>query len=165
MTTWFTSDTHFDHKSIITLCNRPFNNVEEMNQTLILNWNKSVKPEDEIYHLGDVCWSKDASPLLSQLNGKKHLIIGNHDSKAIQGASEWTSVHQYKELKIEGTHVVLFHYPIREWAGFYRGSIHLYGHVHGSIEPYENAYDVGVDVCNFAPVDLHSLLKEKITPS
>ena len=50
---FFTSDTHFNHKAIISYCSRPFESVEEMNDRLIDNWNQVVKPSDTVYHLGD----------------------------------------------------------------------------------------------------------------
>ena len=50
---WFTSDTHFFHNNIIDYCKRPFVNAEEMNEYIIKQWNSVVKPQDEVYHLGD----------------------------------------------------------------------------------------------------------------
>lgn len=53
--TFFTSDTHFNHANIIRLCDRPFKNIEQMNETLIANWNQVIRPDDTIFHLGDFC--------------------------------------------------------------------------------------------------------------
>jgi calcineurin-like phosphoesterase family protein len=58
-TIWFTSDTHFSHNNIIRYCNRPFSNVEEMDEVLINNWNNKVKQNDDVYHLGDIIFSRD----------------------------------------------------------------------------------------------------------
>jgi len=81
MTTWFTSDTHFGHKRIIELSNRPFDSVENMNEQLVENWNYFVKPEDTVYHLGDVALGSFLESLayVGRLNGIKHLVVGNHD--------------------------------------------------------------------------------------
>lgn len=81
MMRWFTSDTHFGHKRIIELCNRPFADVEEMNEAVVNNWNSVVAHDDEVYHLGDVAlgpWVEWDS-ILTRLNGYKILVIGNHD--------------------------------------------------------------------------------------
>ena len=75
---YFTSDHHFGHENIIKFCDRPFRSVEEMDQTLIERWNEKVKPEDEVYHLGDFSLAKDpqrVSDILDSLKGTKYLII------------------------------------------------------------------------------------------
>lgn len=84
--TFFTSDTHFNHANIIRFCNRPFNDVEQMNETLIANWNRVVQPEDTVFHLGDFCLggSVEWTKILNRLNGKIYLILGNHDIKNIR---------------------------------------------------------------------------------
>lgn len=81
MNTWIASDTHFGHKRIIELANRPFASVEEMDAELIRRWNVKVAPNDLVFHLGDVflCGAKRAAEIASQLNGRKILIRGNHD--------------------------------------------------------------------------------------
>jgi calcineurin-like phosphoesterase family protein len=77
---WFTSDTHFSHRNTMRYCGRPFLTVESCDKVMIERWNKLVAPEDTVYHLGDV--SMHTAPIkriLPQLNGRKILIIGNHD--------------------------------------------------------------------------------------
>lgn len=78
---FFISDTHFGHANIIRFCDRPFGSVEEMNETLIHNWNNVVGEDDTVYHLGDVALGKWAEwdGILSQLNGYKVLVVGNHE--------------------------------------------------------------------------------------
>ena len=83
---WFTSDTHFFHENIIFLNNRPYKSVQEMNEDLIHKWNTVVGLNDIVYHLGDVgmkCSPERLNLLLKRLNGKIHLIKGNHDKAAI----------------------------------------------------------------------------------
>lgn len=84
---WFTADQHFWHSRIIKHANRPFDSVEEMNKTLIDNWNDCVKPTDTVYVLGDMFWCgrKKAEPIVKSLLGKKILVKGNHDS----GTKRW----------------------------------------------------------------------------
>ena len=84
--TFFTSDTHFNHANIISFCNRPFKDVEQMNEVMIANWNHVIGKDDSVFHLGDFClggaaeWTK----ILDRLNGKIYLIMGNHDLKNIR---------------------------------------------------------------------------------
>ena len=81
MNVFFTSDLHFFHKNIIRFDNRPFTSVEEMNETLIRNWNRKVKKDDLVYILGDISWGNDEETcaIFARLNGRKVLIKGNHD--------------------------------------------------------------------------------------
>lgn len=111
---FFTSDTHFGHKNIIEYCQRPFKTVDEMNQVLIDNWNAVVKPEDTIYHLGDVAFLKQeaAYKIIQQLNGNKILIRGNHDKGAgAMNAMGFPEVHDKLQIEINGQKLWLSHYP------------------------------------------------------
>jgi calcineurin-like phosphoesterase family protein len=78
---WFTSDLHFGHKNIIKYSNRPFDDVNHMNEVLISNFNSIISPNDQVIFVGDVCMGvrSETLPLLSRLNGIKFLIPGNHD--------------------------------------------------------------------------------------
>lgn len=78
--TFFTSDTHFGHANIIRLCNRPFEDVNEMNEKLIENWNKVVPENGTVFHLGDFAFGGSGlwNKVLDQLNGQIYLIMGNH---------------------------------------------------------------------------------------
>jgi len=83
---FFIADMHLGHANIIKHCDRPFSSVEEMDEHLISAWNKSVRPNDSVYILGDLIFRSTASPdsYLSRLRGKKHLILGNHDKDWIR---------------------------------------------------------------------------------
>lgn len=78
---WVTSDTHFGHKAIIKYCNRPFKDAKTMDRTMIKRWNRVVQPKDTVYHLGDfgLTSKKRKIKIFNKLNGKKILILGNHD--------------------------------------------------------------------------------------
>lgn len=124
---YFSSDTHFDHKNIITYCPmRPWKTVEEMNEGLIANWNAVVKPEDIVYFLGDFSLSFTAvEKYTKRLNGTKHLYAGNHDKcwgkrgtlKRVEDylSAGWASVqlHGFIELNIKNQRqeVLLGHLP------------------------------------------------------
>lgn len=75
---WFIADTHFGDGRILKYENRPFQDVNEMNQCIVDNWNSLVKEEDLIYLIGDI----GNEAYISSLNGKKYLIKGNHDIKS-----------------------------------------------------------------------------------
>jgi calcineurin-like phosphoesterase family protein len=78
--TYFTSDQHFGHFNIIRLCSRPFETVEEMDEALLSKWNAKVKADDTVYILGDLFFrAAKVEPILKALNGRKHIIVGNHD--------------------------------------------------------------------------------------
>ncbi len=167
MATFFTSDPHFYHKNIIKLCpdTRPYSDVEEMNEALIQNHNSVVGPNDTVYCLGDWSWSHDQTKnteIFNRLNGaEKILIKGNHETPSAL-SQKWSEIHDYMEIKIADKYLVLFHYPIYEWVGFFRNSIHLFGHVHGKPQTgmKENAkfLDVGVDGVFNRPIALDEII-------
>jgi calcineurin-like phosphoesterase family protein len=156
MTDFFTSDTHFWHKKILEYCpNRPFENIEEMNQGLIDRWNERVRPEDHVYHLGDFSFGKydKTEEILKQLNGNIHLILGNHDRVLDSDLKRYfVNISPYKEFHVKkyGVPVVMFHYPIESWNRMHHKGIHLHGHLHSTsghhpCEIVPNRMDVGVD--------------------
>src|SRR4051812_18040788 len=125
---FFTSDTHFGDHRVLNIRPRPFSSVAEMNEALIKRWNSRIKPSDEIWHLGDFAFgAKVAQEMLPRLNGRKHLVTGNIDGQRLRGL-DWASVHAYAELTLEGTMLVLCHYPFRTWNAMHRGSGNLHGH-------------------------------------
>lgn len=150
---YFWSDTHFFHKNICKYSNRPFSSVEEMNEILIQNCNKIVKPNDEIYHLGDFAFAslEKIYDITKRLNGIKRLILGNHDQEiwknynALIGAPYFSSIKHYDEINFNKQKIILFHYGMRVWSSSHHGSIQLHGHSHGSLPPYGKSVDIGVD--------------------
>ena len=81
---YFTSDLHLGHKGIITMQNRPFESVEDMNRILLTNYNAVVGKDDTVYILGDICHHMsvdEANCVIARMKGKKYLINGNHDKK------------------------------------------------------------------------------------
>lgn len=139
MKTYFISDTHFYHNNIIKYDNRPFKSVEEMNKTLIKNWNNTVTPKDHIYILGDFSWGSesDTEKILEQLQGHKHLIIGNHDKVIIKSKKlklYFESIDHYAKITVptkeDHKTLILSHYFIPFYDCHFRGVIHLHGHSH-----------------------------------
>ena len=134
---FYISDLHFGHFNIIRYDNRPFKNVDEMDNTLINNWNRAVSNEDFVYILGDISWHDEDKTveIFKKLNGTKILIKGNHDyiKSNSKLAKCFTSIQDYAELYLsKKDKVIMSHYPMPFWNGQFRDTVHLYGHVHNS---------------------------------
>ena len=170
MTTFFTSDLHLGHKSIIGMNARPFDDVEQMNRRLISGINERVTRDDTLWVLGDVSYraSKQAVlPWLKKINCRDlRLVRGNHD-KDWEGEGVFAEICDYRELGLGGRKVCLFHYPIASWNGMHRGSVHLHGHSHNTFDynVYNVAnerlvWDVGVDANGFRPISFDEIARE-----
>lgn len=162
------SDTHFHHSNILNFKDefgnriRPFSSVEEMNETMVENWNSIVRPSDHVWHLGDVYFGKpeDADKILSQLNGKKRLLLGNHDhgkdmvlQKHFQKIEMWRI---FPERKTVLTHVPVF--LGEEKHRKYDFNIH--GHVHSNSLASKKYLNVSVEVTGYKPVAIEDAFKK-----
>lgn len=164
MAIFFTSDTHFGDPRVMRIDRRPFASLPEHDAALVARWNEAVAPEDEVWHLGDFALGRNrerVAELLGQLQGRKHLVIGNNDGEATVANPAWTSVQHYAEMTLEGTALVLCHYPFRTWNRMGRGVVDLHGHSHGKLKPMPRQYDVGVDAWEFRPVTLATILANR----
>jgi len=168
---FYISDTHLGHENIIRLSGRPFKSIAEMDKTLIENWNSAVKSSDDVYIVGDLIHrANNPENYLKRLNGILHLVKGNHD-KFIKNRAllkYFDSVDDIKFVQDGENQVVLFHYPMAEWPGYYRNSIHLYGHIHNNeneaskiMGSLKNCYNVGADMpyMGFTPRTLEYIQK------
>lgn len=161
---WFTSDHHWGHANIIRFSQRPFADVEEMDEALIERWNRVVQKGDTVYHLGDIFLHKDlqrAHEIRDRLKGQICLIKGNHESTAQRMRERFGWIKEYAEVRIPDASapggeqmIVLCHYAFRIWNKSHHGSWHLYGHSHGSLpdDPNARSFDVGVDCHDYAPI-------------
>lgn len=159
----YIADLHFGHGNIIKHSKRSFKDAEEMDECLIRDWNKAVGDSDDVWVLGDLCYkAKDPIHYISQLNGRLHLITGNHDGQMLKSPvcrRRFESIDQMRTVNDNGKRIVLCHYPLVEWDGFFRGALHFYGHIHnntgnaayGIMKNIENAYNVGADIIGFTP--------------
>lgn len=156
MTLWLISDTHFSHENIITYCGRPFANAQEMDEQIVTNWNKVVKPSDHVYHLGDVTLKKQHLEIVGRLNGKKRLLLGNHDIFEVKDylKAGFQKVMAYRVL--DGC--LLSHIPVHPFSmGRFRANIHGHMHQHeGYGPPYIN---VSVERIGYAPIALEEVTK------
>jgi len=168
---YFTSDAHLGHANVIRLCNRPFSSIEEMDETIISNWNRVVHANDTVYILGDLMFrnQRPAGEYLERLKGRKHLITGNHDEKwlkQIDPAEYFESVSALTSIKDNKRKLVLCHYPLMTWGGANKGAVLIYGHIHANktgafwplLKSMENALNAGMDVNRFRPVSFDELV-------
>jgi len=165
-----TSDTHFNHNKDFIYGARGFQTVDEMNETIIANWNSIVTDEDTVYMLGDVLMEEDLQAglrLVSRLKGNKYLAFGNHDTEARIKAFQTN--HFFKEINL-GFRIkygkktyILTHYPTVTANGEDTRTVNLFGHTHQNSNFFENRpymYHVGMDSHNCTPVLLDDVIKE-----
>ncbi|MBE6005293.1 MAG: hypothetical protein E7232_14665 [Lachnospiraceae bacterium] len=164
---YFTADMHFGHRAIISMQNRPFGSVEEMDRVLLQNYNSVVRKEDTVYILGDICHHmsiEEADSLIKKLNGKKYLIKGNHDKN--YDPRLFTDIQDFLKISVDGNHFSLMHYPMLSWPKKGSGGYQLHGHIHARMDYNEanrsegqRRYDVGVDANNFFPVSSKQIVE------
>jgi len=168
---WFTADSHFGHDAIRRHSQRPFPDVDTMDQVLLDNINDRVTKHDTLYHLGDFAWHhiEDYKKRINCPN--IYLIIGNHDrtTKTGQPYSGYFKIfsgvyllYRYKHPTID-TRVTLCHYPMRSWQNSVHGSWHFHGHCHGLLS-VKRRLDVGVDLHDFAPISIDDIRENYIEP-
>ena len=129
---WLVSDTHFGHAGVCRFTRddgtklRPWDDPAEMDEHLVRTWNERVRPQDKVYHLGDVVINRKALKTLHRLNGDKVLIRGNHDIFRDDEYREY-----FRELR--AYHVmngmILSHIPVHE-ASLGRFGVNIHGHLH-----------------------------------
>ena len=132
---WLVSDTHFGHEKTCTVFKRedgsplrPFSSAEEMDEYMVKVWNERGKPNDKVYHLGDVVISRKHLHILSRLNGDKVLIRGNHDIFKLEDYTPY-----FRDIR--GYHVmnglILSHIPVHE-ESLGRFGTNIHGHLHAN---------------------------------
>lgn len=162
MADFFTSDQHFGHTNILKYCNRPFKNVDEMNEAIITYHNEIVKPNDNVYHMGDFAFRNHAN-FVRRLNGKHHLIKGNHEGQDWRNAG-FVWVKEVATVRVnlpngKPQDVFMSHYAHRRWNRAHYGVWHTFGHSHGDLEDYCTSTDVGVDAWKYKPVSVEQLFE------
>lgn len=159
---WFISDTHFNHSNILTFKSedgavRNFKDTHHMNETIIENWNRRVKPGDKVYHLGDVFFGskEDFKQLWPRLNGKKRLIVGNHDDiKFLSSGGFFSKVCMWRIFKDHD--FVCTHVPINE-ENFRKVSLNLHGHTHEKGSPKGPYLSCCVEMTNYKPLHIEEI--------
>ena len=167
---WFTSDTHFGHQKEFLWSPRGFNSIEEHDEAIIRNWNEVVGPNDDVYHLGDVMLNDNEHGLecLKKLNGKIHLILGNHCTdtriELYKTCPNIVSIDYAKEIKIGKYYFFLCHYPT--CVGNFDDNKKIWclcGHSHTQdkfIDMDKKSYHVELDCHNNKPIEISEIIKD-----
>ena len=160
------ADTHFGHENIIKYESRPFANAEEMNKKLIKFWNSVVGEDDLIYVLGDFTLSRRMDViknLVSALNGRKILIMGNHDTRKPKDYIECGfEVATRKPMMVEPG-VILMHEPFNDADLIFPNYIYFFGHVHANktlMDDYPNCMCVSVERIDYRPINLDECIRK-----
>jgi calcineurin-like phosphoesterase family protein len=178
--TWFTSDTHFGHERILDLCDRPFRNVQHMNDCMVDRFNSVVEPDHTVYHMGDAVMGNFAEnvQILGRLNGTIILIPGNHDRHSAAYHAKPAARERFRQMYedqgiilgadehsilIDGQWVTMCHYPFTderypELCPVDNGQWLIHGHVHNEWAINGRQINVGVDVWDYTPVSLNTIL-------
>ncbi len=168
---FLTSDSHFFHAKSFIYEARGFQSIEEMNEGIVENWNKVVKPNDIIYHLGDVMLGQDLQAginLVARLNGIKYLAYGNHDSdariKAFIDNNLFEDIQMGYRIKPSSKKsFILSHYPqLVANAGMEKPVYTIHGHTHSNDKWSDvyHAYNVNMDAHNCTPVNIEDILAD-----
>ncbi|MDO4554150.1 MAG: metallophosphoesterase family protein [Lachnospiraceae bacterium] len=176
----YTSDLHLGHKNIIKMSRTGFTSIEEMDDYIIKQWNEHVDADDDVWICGDFSYRAElgADHYLKQMKGRKHLIIGNHDTMWMQNCKlekYFESVSHMEILKRDKKTFTLCHYPLMEWTGsrYAKHSLEgstwlIHGHIHASrtndaykyiLDKLPCALNCTVDVNDYRPVSFEELLK------
>ena len=165
---WFTSDHHFNHDNVIGYSQRPFRDIEHMNAELVERYNAVVKPEDEVYFVGDVFFGRDLEKnrgILGSMHGTKTLIKGNHDRMSTTKFKSlgFAEVKAQHVLRLGGRLCLLRHFPtiltdLRRVPEDMEFLIH--GHTH-DVRQWSDGYKihVGVDAWDYRPVSEAEVIK------
>lgn len=154
------SDTHFGQESILQYKDsngkplRQFSSIEEMDETIVNNWNSIVQPSDTIYHLGDVVINRKSLKILSRLNGRKKLIMGNHDifqnSDYLQYFVRLHGSHKLNNFLL--THIPVHPDSIPKWC-----DANIHGHLHANQINDPRYINVSIEKINYTPIALDSI--------
>ena len=172
-----TADTHFGHLDAIEKFDRPFGDLSTMDDALLAGINEVVGEDDLLYHLGDfvgptpkgVSRTDHARAMRARINCRNIVLVrGNHDPRrnpefdalfeSVHDLLSFRGWHRDDGSKVEDR-VVMSHYSIRVWQGRLDGSLHLYGHSHGTLPEVGRSTDVGVDCWGYRPRPLAELLE------
>lgn len=166
---YFISDTHFGHANMLKFLRedgtplRSFESVQEMDERIVDRWNSVVRPQDHVYHLGDVAMKQSEIATVGRCNGHKRLVRGNHDIYKTKKYLEYfDEIYGIRVLD----NILFTHIPVHpESLGRFKANAH--GHIHAQKSPEGKYINLSVEAINYTPVALEDLKKqiEKQWPS
>lgn len=165
--TWFTSDTHFSQQRTLELSRRPFIDVNQMDLTMISNWNKKVTMNDIVFHAGDFGDISTMKDILSSLNFKTlYFVLGNYDRKIKDEVEKVVAelpdreiiISEKAEFDYNDKHYYVVHEPDEGTeTPEYPKNIVLFGHIHGRSFAKQNGFDLATDYHNYTPVSMEQV--------
>lgn len=170
MSVFLTSDSHFHHINILKpeYCDRPFKDVDHMNQMLVQYWNERVGPNDTVIHIGDMFMGLPEKwmDIRNRLNGEIILVYGNHDCKRKEDIDiikpqilkMGFEIHKELYTEIDGIKVYCRHIPDMTFKPSDRAQYHLCGHVHQAFSRKGSIINVGVDIHNYRPITIQEAI-------
>lgn len=166
MKRWIISDLHFGHVNVIKYSNRPFNDVDEMNKELIKKWNNVVGKDDLVYVLGDFTLFHRLDKIkeyTQALNGRKILIMGNHDTRKPKDYIEAGFIQATKKPIMVEPGVILMHEPFSDDKLIAKNYIYFFGHVHTKtcfMDNLPNCKCVCAERLDYKPINFDQALIE-----
>lgn len=170
---FFISDFHFGHAKIIEYDNRPFKDVDHMQEELIKNWNSVVDENSTVFYLGDLYMKipdEKVKEILNRLNGTIHYVLGNHDKfHRIRGLDRFETISNMSSILVRDSdadggyqRIEMCHFPILVWNKHHKGSWHLHGHCHHSLDKNSEIYkrkviDVGCNGIDYTPISYNQV--------
>lgn len=166
---WVISDTHWGHSKCWEVFKRsdgsplrPFSSTEEMDETMVANWNSVVEDGDRIYHLGDVVINRKALWILSRLKGRKVLVKGNHDIFKLEDYTPYFD--DIRSCVVGKTHkgnqYIMTHIPVHPNQLQGRWVLNVHGHLHANVIDDPRYLNVSVEQINYTPKDLNDIIKD-----
>lgn len=173
---FFIADTHFGHEDRVIWDDRPFADAAEMFAVMRERWNEKVSDDDDVWIVGDFAYygEENIAQYAEKLNGRKHLIFGNHDRRiehSPEMQSLFTECVYQKYIESGGRQFFLSHFPMTEWLRRPRGCILIYGHIHASRDDgyefmaknrREEAFNAGCMINGYVPVTFEELRENNI---
>lgn len=182
---WLISDTHFGHANIlnfkgedgIPFRGKDFNTCTEMDELMVQKWTENIKPDDKVYHLGDVMFGDKErfNKLWARLPGHKRLILGNHDDgHFLAGVNPVNGQHYFEKIMVwrffREYDLILTHVPMQlenTYEGEQKAYWNVHGHIHNNPPATSRHINISVEQTGYGPVHLETLaqslaLKKKL---